>query len=492
MPPATSPGSHEARYVTRRRTPDRAARIRFRRAITLMLMTLVVPGSAQLVAGRREVGRLAIRIWMGLVVAVALVALLAWSSTSFALWAGTNTSVLNLVRFVIMLVAIGWAALFIDAWRLGEPLTLVRNQRLAMVGINGVLCFSVAGTLLFAAHLITVQRDFIDTVFTATEVSEATHGRYNVLLIGGDSADGRFGLRPDSLNVASIDQETGETVLIGLPRNLQNFTFGEGSVMAEQFPDGWTCDDCYLNSVATWAGDNTELFDDAEHAGTQATIEAVEGITGLKINYWVMVNLKGFEQLVDAVGGVTINVMDPIPIGGFSTPVKGYIEPGLQELDGYHALWFARSRHGSDDYSRMARQKCVMNAIATQVSPQTVLMNFKEITEAGSSMMETSIPASELDNFIDLALKARKHEIGTVSIVPPQINTAHPDLELIREMVAQGINPDSAPEKAPEPAGGADRPEQASPASPVTNGGSVGSKKDGYAANQSEDLASVC
>ena len=129
-----------------------------------------------------------------------------------------------------------------------------------------------------------------------------------MLLLGGDSGAGRFGLRPDSMTVASIDSDTGQTVLFGLPRNMTNFPFAEGSVMAEQLPDGYDCEDCYLNGVSTWAEDNTELFPDEENAGVEATKMAVEGITGLKINYSAMVNLQGFKDLVDAVGGVTLHV----------------------------------------------------------------------------------------------------------------------------------------------------------------------------------------
>src|SRR3546814_20069968 len=104
-------------------------------------------------------------------------------------------------------------------------------------------------------------------MFSASEVSDSTHGRYNVLLMGGDSGAGRFGLRPDSLTVASIDQETGRTVLVGLPRNLQNFKFAKGSVMDEQFPDGFDCDECYLHGVSTWAKGNAQLFTDPQKHG---------------------------------------------------------------------------------------------------------------------------------------------------------------------------------------------------------------------------------
>jgi LCP family protein required for cell wall assembly len=480
MPPVPSPGSPT-------RTPDRAAKVRFRRAVTLMVMTLFLPGSAQLVAGRRDVGRLAMRIFLGLCAAGALTVLvgLFWHGAVF--WAASNTAVLNVLRFALMLLAIGWAGLFVDAWRLGQPLTLVRNQRLAVVGINGALCFTVAGTLLFSSHLVTVQRDFIKAMFGSGSVSDAAHGRYNVLLLGGDSGAGRWGLRPDSMTVASIDEETGKTVLIGLPRNMANFHFAPGSVMAEQFPDGFDCEGCYLNGVSTWADDNKELFPGSKNPGVDATVEAIEGITGLKISYWSMVNLQGFKDLVDAVGGVTLTVRDRIPVGGLGSDVTGYLEPGRRKLNGHDTLWFARAREGSDDYSRMARQKCVMGAMLTQLSPQTVLRNFQDITEAGSAMLSTNIPASEVDRFIDLALKAKKQKIATVSLVPPLINTADPAEKKIHAMVAKAIaRSEGRAPAAPKKKAGAGNPVG------VQTGGSLGTRDGGYAANASQDLSAAC
>ena len=117
---------------------------------------------------------------------------------------------------------------------------------------------------------------------------------------------------------------------------MTNFPFAKGSVMAEQFPDGFDAD--YLNGVSTWAGDNTELFPGSDSPGIDATIMAIEGITGLKINYWAMVNLQGFKDLVDAVGGVTLTVRDRIPVGGLGSDVTGYIEPGRRKLNGHDTL----------------------------------------------------------------------------------------------------------------------------------------------------------
>jgi LCP family protein required for cell wall assembly len=465
-------------------TVERASRVRFRRAMSLMVMTLVVPGSAQLVAGNRKVGQVAFRIWLCLLGIGAVTLLAVVVDRGLIFWMGFNTTLLLFVRLALMAAAIGWAALLVDAWRLGQPLSLGMNHRRAMVGVNGVLCFGVAGSLLFAAHIAGVQRDLIISLAGNGPAASAHDGRYNVLLMGGDSGAGRWGLRPDSMTIASIDADTGRTVLIGLPRNLANFPFAKGSVMREQFPDGFDCDGCYLNGVSTWAQDNTELFGDSDNPGVDATVSAIEGITGLKINYWAMVNLAGFKGLVDAVGGVTLNVRSPIPVGGLGDDVTGYIEPGVRKLDGHDTLWYARAREGSDDYSRMARQKCVMNAMLEQVSPQSAVSNFADLAQASSDMLSSNVPSSEFDTFVSLALKARGEKIASLSLVPPMINTGNPDIKLVKRKVAEAI--DKAEGKtvkaAPKPKKKPD----------AVTGGSVGSLREGYAANDSEDLGSAC
>src|SRR5690349_8900325 len=112
--------------------PDHRAqlgRIRFRRAVALMLMTLVLPGSAQLAAGRKSVGRIAMRIWFSVLLIGGLIFVLGLLSHSFAFWFFLNPFWLGLLRLVLMGLAVGWAFLFIDAWRIGEPLALAQKQR---------------------------------------------------------------------------------------------------------------------------------------------------------------------------------------------------------------------------------------------------------------------------------------------------------------------------------------------------------------------------
>ena len=92
----------------------------------------------------------------------------------------------------------------------------------------------------------------------------------------------------------------------------------------------------------------------------------------------------------------------------------------MRKLNGFETLWFARSRESADDYSRMARQKCVMNAMLHQLSPQTVVTNFEKIakaSEAAGHHRPARLASSARS--CELALKARSQPVRTVSFVPP-------------------------------------------------------------------------
>ena len=205
-----------------------------------------------------------------------------------------------------------------------------------------------------------------------------------------------------------------------------------------------------------------------------------------------MVNLQGFRSLVQAVGGLELNVRDRIPIGGVGGPVTGYIEPGVQRLNGFETLWFARSRESADDYSRMARQKCVMNAMLQQLSPSTVVTKFEAIASASEELISTNLPASELGTFAELAMKARSQPVGSVSFVPPAIDTSDPDIDKIHRMVQKAVDrSEGTGEGTSKPA--AQRKQKGfSRAGSSTVGGSIGSYAEGYAANKSSNLSSAC
>ncbi len=467
------------------RPADSSARIQFRRALTLTAMTLVMPGSAQLVMGNRRVGRICLRIWLGVLAAAALLLIVSLTSRTGLFSLLTNPTLLMLGRWILIVGAIAWVALLIDAWRLGRPLEMARKHRLWMAGLNSAMCFVTAGVMFFAAHMVSTSQSFIGTVFASSTTSAPEAGRYNVLLLGSDSGPDRSGVRPDSLTVASIDKETGRTVLIGLPRNLEDVPFPAGSVMDKEFPNGFDCEGCYLNAVNTWANDHADKFGE-KLPGIDATMGAVEEITGLKLNYYAMVNMKGFSKLIDAVGGVEMNVRERTAIGGIGSPIRGYIEAGKQTLTGDQALWYSRSRVNNNDFSRMGRQKCVMNAMIQQLSPKKVLLNVGKIASSGKALLSTNIPQKDLDVFMDLAFKAKAQKVSTVSLVPPVIYTGNPDYKKVRKIIDKSIGEAEGKKATRKP-----RLETASLSIPKPDDGTA-KKKDPMKANQSSDLGSSC
>ena len=409
--------SHKASLLGRGYQDDflDSPRVRFRRALALCAMTVVAPGSVQYAIGRRRwVGVVALFVWAGLLVAGAVLAWRFRTNRSAMLDLLTDTDVLLAARFGVAFVAIGWIALLIDAWRMAKPFTLNLVRGGLVMLVNTALVLGVGASAVVASQAIDAPRQVIQEVFTATKTSAPLKGRYNVLLVGSDSGKDRIGIRPDSLTVASIDADTGRTVLISLPRNLQNVPFPEDSPMRTLYPNGYNCgSSCLINAVHTAAAGREDLYPNSNDPGLDATIDAVEGATNLKVNYFVMVNLKGFRSLIDAVGGVEVDVKSRIAMFGSTTVYKQqYIEPGKQRLNGEEALWYSRSRYGADDYVRMGRQKCMMKYMADQLSPQKVVFNAQEIAASSKRLLRTNMPAKELGQFADLALKSRGERVG--------------------------------------------------------------------------------
>jgi LCP family protein required for cell wall assembly len=417
-------------------------RVRFRRALVLGLMTVLVPGSAQLAVGRRWVGAVALTVWVGVLGALGYLFWRARSDRAGAIDLVTNPDTLLYLRFGLIVLAVGWLALFIHAWRISGPRGLSWPRAVLVTVVNVAIIGGVAGSAAYASQLLNVSRESIQQVFPENvPTSTPLEGRYNILLVGSDSGPERTGVRPDSLTVASIDTSTGRTVLVSMPRNLQNVPFPDDSPMHALYPYGYNCgNECLLNAVHTAAENRADLYPDSDDPGLDATIDAVEGITDLKINYYLMVNLKGFRTLINALGGVEMDVKTRIAMFGHDDAWKQtYIEPGLQKLDGQQALWYARSRVQSDDYTRMGRQKCLMAAMVDQLDPTTAVTRAIGIAKSGKDLLSGNMPRVELGKFADLALRSRGQKIITVSLVPPDVDVTNPDFAGIQTSISDAI-----------------------------------------------------
>jgi LCP family protein required for cell wall assembly len=436
--------------------------LRRRRAWWLLLLTLVLPGSAQIVAGNRRLGRLAVRVVVGVLAAVVLLGLVALVDRGVLLTLATNPLTLTLFVGALGALALGWGFLFLDAWRLASPRHLGPAMTRSLSAATAGLVLLTSGPLAYGAYVVEAQRELISSVFGGGVAVDAIDGRYNVLFLGGDAGDGRVGLRADSINLVSVDAETARVVQVGIPRNLVGAHFPADSPLSAAFPDGFTDNDGGLiNGVYKYGHDHPELFPGAADPGAEAMKDAVEGVTGLRPQYYALVDMHGFEELIDALGGVRVDVGTRVPKASVNERrPKAWIEPGLQTLGGADALWFARSRFQTSDYERMARQRCVMSAVMKQVDPQTVLLRFQGIASASEQIVSTDIPQAHVDDFVELALQARGQPVTGVQLVPPAVDTGDPDFAAIRQMVRTAVHP-------PAPADGGTAPAPDAPATPA-------------------------
>jgi anionic cell wall polymer biosynthesis LytR-Cps2A-Psr (LCP) family protein len=136
-------------------------------------------------------------------------------------------------------------------------------------------------------------------------------------------------------------------------------------------------------------------------------------------------------------------------MSGLPMPIRGYIEPGLQKLSGYKALWYARSRSSTDDYDRITRQKCVMGAILRAADPKKILFKYKNLTKASRQVLTTDLSIDDLQRLVKIVDKAKSEKIKSVQFVPPAIDPTSPDIAFIRAQVQKALA--AANEPAPTP-----------------------------------------
>jgi len=437
------------------RDPDlRSPRLMAHRAWWLVGLNLLIPGSAQVLAGSKRLGRwgLGATLVFWLLAAVGVTLALAARGVLFSLL--TTPLVLGILAALAVFYAVLWTVLTLDTLRLVRFVRVPPRARVVVAALGvASLVLSVGGAGLVAAN--SLSGIGLLGIFRPGASEPPIDGRYNILLLGGDAGPDRLGLRPDSITVASIEAATGSATLFGIPRNMERVPFADGSPLWVPFPNGYDCGtECLVSYLYTYGEEHPELYPDAAARGSSPGVEAmrdaVEGVTGLEIPYYVLIDMQGFAELIDALGGVEIDVTARVPLGINGADVVGYIEPGVQRMDGATALWYARSRYETTDYDRMARQREVQEAILRQMDPATVLLSFQGIAAAGAQVVRTDIPQSMLGYFVELGSKTRDLPLTKIDFVPPLVPAeADPDFAAIRAMVDAALVPYTPPPTDP-------------------------------------------
>lgn len=274
-------------------------------------------------------------------------------------------------------------------------------------------------------------------------------GRLTILLAGGDAGPGRSGLRTDVMIVATIDLDTGQAALVSVSRELVGFPmpvrwadrFEEreeffwqlhrdrdlaGTSLAtdpapEEFePQGIWPD--RINAVYPFArGVVDPFYRGSPDPAMDALADTLELALGLPIPFWVLVDMEGFVDLVDAIGGVQVYALEPMHVT-FSPEREGAeeiridIEPGRHRLDGRTALAYVRNRSDSSDYVRTRRQRCMLREVAAGLNTVTLLANFGRITSAVERHTTTNIPLRLLPGIVEAVGGIDRSSVLTMAI----------------------------------------------------------------------------
>jgi len=258
------------------------------------------------------------------------------------------------------------------------------------------------------------------------------------MLLGSDAGVGRIGTRTDTIILVSIDPGAGDVAMFSVPRNLTEAPLPDGMGL-------WACD-CFPDIIAhLWA--NGEWYPEAFPGPQAPSVNALKGaiglIFGVEVHHYVKVDLAGFAAMIDAVGGVTIDVPKTIVDESYPHESGGservVIEEGTQHLDGHLALAYARIRRHSGDFARMHRQRCLLGALAEQIDLYDVAAGYRELAAAVADHVETDIPLEHLVDLVDLVSRIDVDRVATLRITSHNYGASgHPgyqlyDLQRIRD-----------------------------------------------------------
>lgn len=425
----------------------------------------LLPGAGLIVGGRRKLGM----FFLALALIAPLVGFVFYASGSLVPTllqiVVSPEALLGLAIFVCIAAGVWMWMTWVTMSSLGgrkvaKPHTLLAASLVAtLFAAVGLPAAAVTSATL--QHRSLLQSLFGDNIATGPAPTGdksrpwANIPSINVMLLGSDAGDGRTGIRPDTIMVANIDTQSGNTVLISLPRNLQKAKFPRGSKAAKVWPNGFAVGEKfpYINGAWRWAEANPQYFPNSKNPGLTATSQLVQEATGLTVNYWAVVNLQGFVDTVNAMGGLEINVHKRVAKDRWDAKApQDWIEPGKQVLNGEDALWYGRSRWQATDYDRMARQRCVIGAMSRQADPVRLASSFPRLIASAKRNISTNIPLNHLPAFVTLAQRVRGAEVNSIAFTRERIKSSNPDYDMMRSLVADAVAINQGKQPAPSAA----------------------------------------
>lgn len=391
------------------------------------LLTVLVPGLGHLAAGRT---RLAAVFGLPLVLLAGLAAGLLYATTPDELVGVLVDDRVLLLVLALQVGLLGWRLLALGSSLTDRRLPPLRLRDAAPVIL---LVLLVAAPQAYAGVVTQAARESVNDVFgdesaatgawrpadtaapdapptvapgatptsapspTAIPTATPAVGRINVLILGVDAGVGRNTFLTDTMMVASLDPVAKTVSLLSFPRDLVDVPLPGGRVFSGK-----------VNSLLAYARRNPAEFPGSSGDGHDVIMAAFGEMTGLQIDYYAQVNLAGFVAVVDALGGIEVNVArafcDPAyDEYGFT---RGFsITAGRHILDGNQALAYARVRkaNGESDLTRQARQQEILSGIRDRVVEGGFLADPVGFLRAMGQTVETNIPRSLVSTLVEHA-----------------------------------------------------------------------------------------
>ena len=285
----------------------------------------------------------------------------------------------------------------------------------------------------------------------------------NILLIGADQRPNENTFNTDTLIVVSIDPVSRQVAMFSLPRDTVDVPIPAGpaqSVFGSVYQGK-------INSLWTNSRFRGDAFPGNDRTRGYNALKSVLGeLYGIDIQYYVEVNFGGFRDIVDTLGGVTINVQNPVlddRYPGDHGTIRVYIPAGVQHMTGSQALIYARSRHTSSDFDRAQRQQRVILSIRQEANPQAILANLQTLLTDLSKAFKTDIPIGKLPQLIGLSSQIDASRIHSYVFSPPRYaanaidvrgDIVEPNVSAIRQAVASAFQLDPKLEAAREQVAG--------------------------------------
>ncbi len=251
----------------------------------------------------------------------------------------------------------------------------------------------------------------VTAIPTRVEPVARDYDLLNVLLMGSDGEiTGDGFVRTDTMIVVSINRDTGSVAMLSLPRDL--FVY-----------------------IPSWGMQRLNLAYTRGQSGgwNDGTFELLRQTIlynfGINVHYYALIDLSGFREAVDTLGGVDIAVdcaIEDLPLIGADVPAAarrvnedGYyaLDVGYYTLDGGEALWYARSRHNSTDFDRGRRQQQLLRALWRKARDTGQLARLPELWSLGTRIVETNLTFEDVVGLLPLALNLNPALIENFALV---------------------------------------------------------------------------